>query len=216
MKPLASLSSPIGKRAVRPRKIATLVWRDLRAELKDDVLGLLLAGSQAYGNPNEYSDIDLQAVIRPNWVQRLYFYVDETPVDLALRPQEEIRREFGRRDSRHVLSMFANGIVLYDRGGVVAQLVSEAKVLIEEPMPPLHEAEKLALVNDAFRLLKRAVDSARLNDVVAARHALCLSLMDIVAIDLRLKRFWPGQPIHQIVALGSIDPELHSLVERFR
>jgi hypothetical protein len=57
--------------------------------------------------------------------------------------------------------MFANGIVLYDRGGVVAQLVLEAKVPIEEPLLPLHEAEKLALVNDAFRLLKKAVDSAR-------------------------------------------------------
>ncbi len=97
-----------------------------------DVEAILLVGSYAAGNENEYSDIDVYIVINDNANYRIrgnklvngylieYFI---NPVKRIKKYLEEDKRGYGGS----VANMFINGKVLYDKNNIVPDLIKEAK-----------------------------------------------------------------------------------------
>ena len=109
--------------------------------VKDErVAGVLLAGSYAYGTPNDGSDVDLVCVAREgkdfSEFERMRFGV---PVNVFCNSPELIRHKYmqtsieeGHGDCVH---FWAHGKIVHDPSGVVHALQEEAKRLWKEGSP---------------------------------------------------------------------------------
>ena len=131
----------------------------LKDEFGDKLLGIVLGGSLAYGEPMATSDIDLHVVIDEPWRQRRTLVVDGVDVELFINPPHKLSAEIVEAGS--TMEMFARGRVVHDPRGVVAKLAHEAAAVAEMPRPiPLgDELERLRYMvtdtrKDAFDLLE--------------------------------------------------------------
>ncbi|MGH2760071.1 MAG: hypothetical protein ACRDKJ_10990, partial [Actinomycetota bacterium] len=134
------------------------VTRRLQDEFGDRLLGLLLAGSYAYGEPMATSDIDLYVVVDVAWRQRRNLVIDGVPVELFINPPHKLSNEIIEAGS--ATDMFARGRVLYDPRGVVGRLQAEARSVAEQPraIPHGDDLERLRYMvtdttQDAYDLL---------------------------------------------------------------
>ena len=114
------------------RALDTIVAR-MRDEFGDRLLGLLLGGSYAYGEPMATSDIDLYVVVDEPWRQRRNLRIDGVDVELFINPPHKLSNEIVEAGS--TTEMFARGRVLHDERGVVKRLVDEARGVAELPRP---------------------------------------------------------------------------------
>jgi predicted nucleotidyltransferase len=112
-----------------------VVTERLKDEFGNDLLGLLFAGSAAYGTPMKTSDLDLFVLIKPSWRQRRNLVVEGVEVELFINPVQQIRKEMGGNYNA-TIEMFAKGRIVYDPQGLIAELVSEARQIREQPPQP--------------------------------------------------------------------------------
>lgn len=111
-------------------------------EIKQDprVQGILLAGSYAYGVPNEQSDVDILCVTNDgsDWAEfdRMRYGV---PLNVFFNSPELIRHKYmqtsideGHGDCVH---FWAHGKIIFDPNGEVATLQREAQRLWKEGPP---------------------------------------------------------------------------------
>jgi sodium-dependent phosphate cotransporter len=143
----------------RVQRVLDEVVTQLKDQFGDHLLGLLLTGSYAYGDPMATSDIDLHVVIDEPWRQRRNFVVDGIPVELQINPPHKLSNEIIQAGS--TMDMFAKGRIVLDPSGVVAGLVDEAKAVAEMPRPiPLGDDlewlryEATDSLTDAYDLLE--------------------------------------------------------------
>jgi predicted nucleotidyltransferase len=134
------------------------VTRRLQDEFGDRLLGLLLAGSYAYGEPMATSDIDLYVVIDEPWRQRRNLVVGGMPVELFINPPQKLSNEIVEAGS--TTEMFARGRAVYDPRGVIARLQAEAVSVADQPraIPHGDDLERLRYMvtdttQDAYDLL---------------------------------------------------------------
>ncbi|MHC4932292.1 MAG: hypothetical protein ACYTGV_08895 [Planctomycetota bacterium] len=101
------------------------------------VRGIVAAGSILRGAPDPSSDLDLYVIQIEPWRQRLQRFFGGVPAEIFVNPVEAIESYFekepkeGRPMTAH---MIANGFVILDRDGVVAQLRRKATAIVERPV----------------------------------------------------------------------------------
>jgi hypothetical protein len=149
----------------------------LKDEFGDKLLGIVLGGSLAYGQPMATSDIDLHVVIDESWRQRRNLVVDGVDVELFINPPHKLSAEIVEAGS--TMEMFARGRVVHDPRGVVTKLANEARAVAEMPRPiPLgDELERVRYMvtdtrKDAFDLLQAEDDGFDLALTNALEHTL--------------------------------------------
>lgn len=142
----------------RYERALAVVSERLKEEFGDRLLGLLLAGSYAYGQPMATSDLDVYVVVDEPWRQRRNLIVAGVDVELFINPPHKLSGEIIEADS--TTDMFARGRTVYDPRGVIAQLVAEARSVQEQPraIPHGDELERLRYMvtdttKDAYDLL---------------------------------------------------------------
>jgi predicted nucleotidyltransferase len=129
-----------------------VVVQQLKDEFEEKLLGLLVAGSYAYGEPMATSDIDMFVVVDEHWRQRRNLVVDGVEVELFINPPHRLSAEIIKGES--ATDMFARGRVVHDPKGVVGRLVNEAKALHEQPRP-------IPLGDDLWNLRYRVTDTTK-------------------------------------------------------
>ena len=173
---------------------------ELKAEFGRDLVGLLFAGSAAYGTPMPNSDVDLYVLIGPNWRQRRNRFFEGVEVEMFINPVAQIRREFDEGEWTTV-DMFSRGRVHYDPTGVVAQLAEVARRIAAEPPQTPGDAE-------LYFIRYRPSDLIRdVEDLVDDDRASAEMLMG-VALQTALDAYWQIRGLHP--------PKPKLLLEAFR
>jgi hypothetical protein len=108
-------------------------WRE-----RPEVTGALVCGSYVTGDPSPRSDIDVHILLKPStkWRERGNDVVDGFLVEYFSNPPHRIREYFREdyADNDHACAtQFVTGRVLFDRGGVIAKLRTEARRWIDKP-----------------------------------------------------------------------------------
>jgi hypothetical protein len=184
----------------------------LHEEFGPDLLGLLLAGSVAYGTSYTRSDLDIFVIIEPSWRQRRAIFVDSIEVDLFINPPQKIREYFADTDdSASTITMFARGRILYDPTGIMQTLAAEAKQLYEQPTPELTPQALLLLRYGLTDMLKDAQDLAE-TDPEAAAYQISLTLQAVLDAYYKLQRRWQPKPKHLLRDLHAHSPEIERRV----
>ncbi len=104
----------------------------------DDVEAIMLVGSYAVGNQNEYSDIDVYVVLNDNvnYQERGNKLVDNYLIEYFVNPVYKVK-EYIENDKRGhggaMANMILNGKVLYDKHGIVEELKLVAAKAKEQP-----------------------------------------------------------------------------------
>ncbi|MEX2394713.1 MAG: nucleotidyltransferase domain-containing protein [Actinomycetota bacterium] len=133
------------------RALSTAV-EQLKDEFGEKLLGLLVAGSYAYGEPMATSDIDMFVVVDEHWRQRRNLVIDGVEVELFINPPHRLSAEIMKGES--ATDMFARGRAIYDPRGAVGRLVAEAKALNDQPRP-------IPLGDDLWNLRYRVTDTTK-------------------------------------------------------
>ncbi|HVE92252.1 MAG TPA: VOC family protein [Actinomycetota bacterium] len=169
----------------------------MHAEFGQDLLGLLLAGSFAYGTPAATSDLDVFVITKQPWRQKRLTVVDDVEVELFVNPPHKIREEFGRGRISSTVDMFSRGRVLFDADGVMSELVSEAQSVRRVPPAQPHGDRIFRLRYFITDLLKDAQDVVEAGDDAGAEIVMAHCLYE--ALTVRYERAGRRMPKHKYV-----------------
>lgn len=185
--------------------------RQLKDEFGDDLVGLLFAGSTAYGTPMRNSDIDLYVMIRPSWRQRRNVVVERVEVEMFINPARQIRRELADGlDS--TVDMFARGQILHDPHGIVADLVEQATDVASEGPTRPDEAQVYFIRYRPSDLLRDTEDLAEV-DPVAAEMLLGVTLQAALRAHWELQGLPPPKTKRLLQAVRDEEPDVASLAQ---
>jgi hypothetical protein len=103
-----------------------------------EVTGALVCGSYVTGSPSPRSDIDVHILLKPStkWRERGNDVVNGFLIEYFSNPPHRIREYFREDygDNDHACAtQFVTGRILFDRGGVIAKLKTEAQRWIDRP-----------------------------------------------------------------------------------
>lgn len=107
-------------------------------EEDDDVVGAILCGSYVTGNQNEYSDIDVQLVLKDtcdysvHGVTESNSYLIEYFINPAYKIKEYMELNY-KKNRQMTQNTFAYGKIIYDLDGSVKQLQDLALEYIDKP-----------------------------------------------------------------------------------
>ena len=168
-------------------QIFRCVVPSLQEELAADLLGVLAAGSRVHGNPGPNSDLDMHVVIASARWRRRILLVEGVEVEQMFYPLPVVR-EFIEKNATDC-SMFAQGLILYDVQGIMAELKAEAKILWEQgPLPiPAQEIWK-----HRYTPADLLSDLADVNEADEATCALVIVQIcnQLLETHYRLRRHW--------------------------
>jgi hypothetical protein len=189
------------------------VVTDLQAEFGPDLLGILWAGSVAAGTPFAESDLDVYGVIGLPWRQRRTRWVEGVEVELFLNPVRQIRSEFALTEHPATIAMFAQGQILWDPEGAIAQLVAEARRIWEAGRPLVPAGQRWQLTYPMVDLL---TDVRDLLDRDEAGSTLLLVRTLEVALEAhyRFTGRWSVKPKYLLSDLAGHAPELERLARQ--
>jgi hypothetical protein len=160
----------------------------LKDEFGEGLVGLLLAGSVAYGTPMANSDVDLYVLIRSDWRQRRNRVIESVEVEMFLNPVPQILRELADGPGATV-DMFARGRIVHDPLGVVAQLVERARQAAAFPRHAPGEAAPFLIRYRVSDLLRDVEDLVEIDPTAA-------ELLLGLALHATLEAYWSirGEP----------------------
>jgi hypothetical protein len=196
-------------------QIIEQVVTDVQREFRSDLLGILLAGSLAYGVPRPQSDVDLFIVIRSSWRQRRAFLVNGVEVELFINPAHQVRAEIRDTDAPATIAMFAHGRILSDPEGVMAQLVQEAQQIWQCSRPAVSTGT-YEYFHLRYAPVEQLKDTQDLLDVdeEAARYVLFTALQSALNTYYCAQGRWSVTPKNQLSDLEQHAPDLARLVRQ--
>lgn len=196
-----------------PVEISESVLADLRRELGDVLVGFLLTGSHARGDPDPRSDLDLIGLVAEPWRQRRVFRREDVLVELFLNPPGRLREELCGDQGSATIFMLAESEPLFDPAGEGARLKEEAAAVLEAgpPEPSAEDKSEIRFrVGDALRDLED-VEPGRLPEF---EHLLGPVLEKIIAARYRAQGLWMPAPKHLLRDLKRRNDPALTRVER--
>ena len=178
----------------------------LAEEFRDDLLGLLFAGSSAYGAPMHNSDVDLYVLIRPSWRQRRNRLIEGVVVEMFINPVHQIHRELDDGPNATV-DMFARGRIVSDPAGVVTELVERAQRIADQPPQAPDETQLFFIRLRPSDFLHDAEDLVD-HDPTAARMLLGTALQAALEAHWHIQGRRAPSPKRRLAALRSEAPAL--------
>jgi hypothetical protein len=179
----------------------------LRAEFGDDLLGVLATGSRIHSTPGPTSDLDVHVVIDQPRRQRRNIVLDGLEIEMFINPPFQIHRYMA--DGGNDIHMFAFGRAIYDPHGVIIQLQDQARALWQAGPPALAESARWMPRYFAADMLRDLTDLGE--DQAAASLQIARIVDQLIEIDCRLNRRWPGKPKRRLAELSAWAPELARL-----
>ena len=183
----------------------------LLSEFGDDLLGILLGGSMAYGTPMPNSDLDLYVLIRSSWRQRRNELVEGVEVEMLVNPVEQIHRELLARQPATV-EMFARGRAVHDPSGVIREQMQLARQMAAEPRDHPGQSELYFLRYRPSDLLKDVEDLLDV-DPHGAELLTGLAVHRIIEAHWHLQGRSAPKPKHALQALRDDAPDVARLAE---
>lgn len=174
-------------------------------EDNDDVIGAILCGSYATGNQNEYSDIDVQLVLKDTCDYSIHGVTESNSylIEYFINPVYKIKEYMElnyKKNKQMTQNMFAYGKIIYDLDGSVKELQDLALEYIDRPFKNI-SSSKLDINNyhvwDLLNELKVSLKEERL-DFNKIYYMLLNDIYDIYAEYLGVQKL-PKTKIYKIL-----------------
>jgi len=163
----------------------------MRAEFNNRLIGILLCGSYAYGNPGPMSDIDLFVIIDDNWRQKRVIYRENMEFELFINPPQQIKKEL-TNGTDSTIDMFARGMILQDRDNRM-QSLKELAIQLKTDGPTELSDEEVNFIryilSDALKDLQDCIGN---DQIFRIQYSTLLNIL--IQEYQRLNRIWKKKP----------------------
>ncbi len=110
-----------------------------------NVLAILVSGSYIHSKPDKNSDLDVYIVLeKAKMRERGNAWINGVEIEYFINPVNQVRyylkTEVGDK-APSTAHMFANSIVLYQKGKTINELIKEAKAIIRKKTPKMNRIE---------------------------------------------------------------------------
>jgi predicted nucleotidyltransferase len=191
--------------------ILDVALRHMKGNRGGDLVVILMVGSGARRTLTAHSDLDLVGLVKGAYEGGELLRVANRLVDIRYRDIPSVEEELDT--SLRLPSLLRKAKVLFDVEDVAGQLLDKANQIFKQGPPPAKMNERIQLKADCFHWLGKAED---LRDHPAtAQYLLNQFLEDYILAFLRLRGFWLTAPADTIRFIGSREPAIGDLLERF-
>ncbi len=183
-------------------------------ELKQrpDVLGVLLFGSWARGNPRPRSDVDLLVIVRDGFFRGVEHRGDQAFE--IIQVTETAAFEFWETHRHDAAGLWEVAQILHDTDGTMARLEARARALLAEGAPSLAAGPLAHARFDAEDLLRHVEDTLDA-DPATASMLLARIVERLTELAFESRGAWVVPPKQRLAHIDAIDPELGAEVRRF-
>ena len=181
-----------------------------------EIRAVVASGSILRGNPDMSSDLDIVAIHRAPFRQRIQRRFNGVPAELFVNPLERLPRSFAedRRFGRPSLAhMLATGVVLYDADGSSSDFTAQARAVLDGG--PNFSTEELELLRYGVATWFEDDEDLADRDPALCRLALHHAVEDAVRYRYLSANRWRPRFKEIISGLANLDPALHAEVEHF-
>ena len=139
------------------------------------VVGILVTGSSVHSTPDKNSDLDIHIVLdESKFRERGNTWIDGIEIEYFINPVNQIKayykEEVGEK-APHTAHMFANSLILFQKGNALDELIKEAKIILKRPIKRMNK--------NGMELAKYFLDDMAkdLEDVLIKRDFFALDLI---------------------------------------
>lgn len=141
-------------------------------KIKDEVIGIIVAGSFIYSTLDKNSDIDIHVILDSEckYRERGNTWINGIEVEYFKNPPAQIRSYFEKETkSPHTAHMLADGKIVYQNSEIIDDLIATAKSIMQQKPPELKPFEielNRYFIDDIYKDLEDTIIN---QDVVAAK-----------------------------------------------
>jgi hypothetical protein len=179
-------------------------------------LGIIASGSIIRGTPDASSDLDIYAIHRQPWRQRVQLWCNGVPCEMFFNPPGLIEGYFadehaeGRPMTAHML---ATGVVMLDEDPVVSALITQAKTWLATPPHYADFGLRIARYN-AATLFEDALDVVE-RDPATATMLLDKAISTAIEYAFRSRSLLVPRNKDLLSALRDLDANTGDAASRF-
>ena len=181
-------------------------------EQRAGVLGVLLFGSWARGDPRPDSDVDLVVILRDGYRRCVEHRGSQVFEIIYTTEAAALTYWAAHRDDAAGLWDVAK--VLYDADGTMRRLATGARDVLAEGKPPL-DTERIASLRFDVEDLLRHIAHVAATDPATAQLLLANKVFQLTAAVFDIAGTWTPPPKQRLARLDALRPELAITVRRF-
>lgn len=187
---------------------------DFLEELKQrpDVVGIILFGSWARGNPRPDSDIDLIVIMKEGF-QRTVEYRNKQAFEIIYTTEKEAFA-YWESHKDDAFGLWEVAKILYDKDRGIQQLENRAKEMFADGKEPIDEVQLAHYRFDAEDQLKY-VEGVLNSDPTSAILVLTNKIYALTELFFDVRRLWVPAPKQRLQKINAFSPELYSLIQWF-
>jgi hypothetical protein len=187
----------------RLREVLPLAFQEERS------FGAIIAGSYAYGEPGQDSDLDITAISSDGTFARKTFQLGSLTVDCWSRPPNNVVQLLRNVERPGTIDMFARGTIIFDTKGIVSGLQQSARAIVKAGRP-VSDGE-LVGKSSRMRHLSTICDRPSLSEIqrIVIKSMLVDELVELWFVKAR--EFLPA-PLTAIERIEQRDPAFSNLL----
>lgn len=185
----------------------------MHEEFGSHLMGILWTGSRVYGRVYAHSDWDFFVIHDEGWRQRRLLTLDGSEVEVFINPPEQIRLELSWTDHPATIAMFARGVVVDDRDGLVQSLADQARLTWNQG-PPLVEPGSMEFWRYAVCDLLKDVADRMADDPNTVSWLASQVVQTAMTGHYKWHRHWLPKPKYLLDDLSAWDPSLATMVRQ--
>jgi len=173
-----------------------------------NVLGIFLTGSFVHGDPGPNADLDTWIVLEKSKTRtRANVFIDGHEIEYFINPVNQIEQYFiedfpNKINTAH---MFANSVVLYEKGPELQRLITLAKSYLSKPLPDVFEFDIYSCRYFLDDLRKDLLDALAADDKVSFELVSGEIVQELIRNFGKFNKFYPAKPKRLMPQLNLID-----------
>lgn len=173
-----------------------------------NVLGIFLTGSYVHGDVGPHADLDIFIILETSTTRtRANVFIDGQEIEYFINPVNQIEQYFIEEfpNKINTAHMFANSVVLYEKGPELIRLITLAKEYVSKPLPDVTEFDIYQCRYFLDDLRKDLLDALATDDKISFELVAGEIVTELIRNVGKFKKFYPAKPKRLMHQLEHID-----------
>jgi predicted nucleotidyltransferase len=179
---------------------------------REDVLGVIMFGSQARGNNRPDSDVDLVVILTEGFRRAIEYYEGQAFEIIYTTAKGTLAYWESHLDD--AAGLWAVAKVLYDKDGIIAHLKNKIQQVLDKGKKPIDRYQLAQFRFDAEDTLKY-VEHIADGDSATANLILTNKVFTLTELFFNIRQLWIPAPKQRMEQIKEISPGLYNLLSEF-
>ncbi len=199
-----------------PKKFQDALEMFIKPYKKDkNVCGIFLTGSFVHSTPDKNSDLDVYVVLKKsNFRERGNLFIKDVEIEYFINPVKQVEAYLADKEDISSADMFANSVVIYQKGNELTRLIRLAKKKMAKKIKPISKVTRENFVYQIDDLRKDLEDVYLKKDWFAFNQFSAKILTYSLNIFRAIKRIYREKDKRLQTQLQQVDPKFEEVYSR--